>query len=626
MKRHIAFVCSVLLVLGTLSACGEDEGSSRGRRPESAEPTETEGTVANVTEAASEPTNAPDIHVSNPDVSTDESLREFITGAWYFADRNDGKDYARIVFAEDGTCTFERLSDKLSCSGKIAFKNLYSDPGDAPDGFEISFDNIPNGFLPKGSSSMAVDQDSTGGVFHIGQAAGTDYLYLEEIGNGDTFISNFLFANDPEPDPWMNTDWSRYWVLHRDNSLSEDDPVKNESFYAMIWKQDGDSVSYQRMEEQTFPTEDEYTGRPFTGAYFSGKEGQMIRNATLSDALDIGGMYDTKRWEKTYPAEIYEVQTDANGEIISLVEVDPAPYGIYDLGDLEPSCSVDGMIFHYNDYEFDLSQWETPANAIMDYYRQGDWIVVEGHINPDTSAYFLYNMNSGEWEEPVCGGTLYFDKDARLGVYSFRNEVYDMEGHVQCGVDGTEIISLEPNQDGSGLVITYIDENGKEYSVEMDMPAEDNLPMYRYEDFCKHGMRSNWREFWEKAPEDALAMVVVNPRESLSWIFTPAEEIEKGGLDTVLVVALQDDITLAFDEGTPSYQNGQISGMDEVTSYGENYHLENRGDAMLFEITVPEGIPSDYLIVTPAVGACGGWEVGQISGKLPIHCAFITAP
>ena len=139
MKRHIAFVCSVLLVLGTLSACGEGEGSNRGRRPESAEPTETESTVANVTEAASEPTNAPDIHVSNPDVSTDESLREFITGAWYFADRNDGKDYARIVFAEDGTCTFERLSDKLSCSGKIAFKNLYSDPGDAPDGFEISF-------------------------------------------------------------------------------------------------------------------------------------------------------------------------------------------------------------------------------------------------------------------------------------------------------------------------------------------------------------------------------------------------------------------------------------------------------------------------------------------------------
>ncbi|MBQ3378414.1 MAG: hypothetical protein IJG50_00950 [Clostridia bacterium] len=103
----------------------------------------------------------------------------------------------------------------------------------------------------------------------------------------------------------------------------------------------------------------------------------------------------------------------------------------------------DGTIFTYDGVDYDMSEIAPPTNAVMKAVPAGKNIVVEGHINPNMSAYAVFDSDTREFGDIIYGTNfIWYDDDVSTGVYASWNEV--------CLYDGTLIASLEL---GEGEVI-----------------------------------------------------------------------------------------------------------------------------------------------------------------------------
>ena len=126
------------------------------------------------------------------DLTDEASIRAFLTGEWGFTDLETGEDYATVTFAEDGSLTFTRLSDQASCTGTIGFERNYTGEEECPDYFNLTL----NGIEDLVGEDLSIEPDEscdTSGKFYIGSGETEDYLFLNEIGNGDTWISLEVF-------------------------------------------------------------------------------------------------------------------------------------------------------------------------------------------------------------------------------------------------------------------------------------------------------------------------------------------------------------------------------------------------------------------------------------------------
>jgi hypothetical protein len=56
---------------------------------------------------------------------------------------------------------------------------------------------------------------------------------------------------------------------------------------------------------------------------------------------------------------------------------------------------------------------------------------------------------------------------------------------------------------------------------------------------------------------------------------------------------------------------------------GRRYTLA-QGDAIVFEMTVPEGMPVKTISVTSNSGKSALWDVVQLSGRIPLMSTFVV--
>ncbi len=538
----------------------------------------------------------------NADLTSEKGILAFLSGDWTLFDRKTGEDHGTLSIGEDGSFTFTRLSDKATGSGTLSFEYNLADKGAEPDGFRLDFDDCRQ-LVPK--ELELYGNEGTGGVFHVGTFGNEDYLYLKEIGNGDSVVSVYVFNTDEDESAIGN--WAYDWLLYRDNDVENPaDVITDDTFYAWAWETDDDGVWLQPMKEHTYETAEEYSECKYLGGWFNETDNIGIGHYVITDDTDLTGLINTHDWESGYPLMMCEVTVDKDGNVDTLSDIDLMMYGSYYMGDIEPEYSYSGTTFTVNGYDIDITKYAPAANAIMDAKRVGEWIIVDCHINPNTGTYLFYNIPNGfmdYFEYQIDGANLIWQgDDLSTAVYQQYNSIYDIWGHEIGYIQEGELYSLSfKDKNTISAKCWIIDEIGreKEFTKEFEYEPCDNAVWAYYEYLLGGGKQ--WRHLKEMA-DGASALIIIDPPEMMRNRMPLPEAYEKGALNTVAVVPLFDDSRV------------------RIGSYKEDVA---RGRAALIDVTVPEGISEDTITVESPDGGKAVWEIGILSGRYPQMSTFI---
>lgn len=566
------------------------------------------------------------------DISSEKDMFDYLTGEWIMEDTVGGKEIGQLTINPTGGIVYERLSDGLKCEGNMFLSRFSNSLGDANrdsnknslTSYEFSFYDIPDGFSIQDTMYDNPGKETAGGNFYIGRCGGEDYLYLTFIANGDSFIFYEMFQ-DADRITEEISESDNYivqgdWVLHRANDgQTENELPASGDFYAWAWKQADDTLWLQPMESQSFETYDEYTLRHYNAGYFEEKGDIRIGEYHLSDDTDMTMVLKKDNVRTEYPLAMYKVKTDMKGNIQSMEDVPFSYYGLYDMGDLEPEFSYDdGLTFTYNGGKYDLADYDTVSNAIMDMYRVGEWIVIETHVNPHVGQYYLLNIYTGNIERVITGaGLTWRGDDLTTAIYSAYDTVYNYKDHVIGTTDGAaEVAELSFGEDGP-LVVAE-DFNGREYYLD---EAHGDEAMYRYASYLRHPTAATWNDFMAYAPKDAIAFVIENPPVDVGYNLTRFEQVDDTS-DMLYVVSLSDWSDIVLDSGDMDFSDtGEMKWRSKSLI---NSTKLKQGGYQGYGVIIPEGIPNKCIHVS--AGDKGGiYPVSPVSGESDISSAFITA-
>ncbi|MCR5799936.1 MAG: hypothetical protein K6G69_07665 [Lachnospiraceae bacterium] len=553
-------------------------------------------------------------------LGNDEEIMAFLEGKWELVDTDTDKSFASLSFDENGNCTFEKDGVDATCEGNISFGYLYAHKGERPDYFELSIEDIPDGFSGSGNY-IAPESDTLGGSFYIGRGATEDYLYLFYTGNGDSYIGSIMFNSADDPD-YMNSKTT--WVLRREHEEFEiDDSDMGGAFFGFIWQSDDDGTLYvQKMMPHNFDTYDEYTLRKFVGCYFDEFDDICIRKYTVAAGTDLSLVREDDL-KKDYPLVMYGFAADENGVITGLSETDKSYGGLYDAGEREPEFSYDGLNFRYNGSVYDISYQDCGANAITDCTQVGNRIVVEGHINPHNSAYLIFNTDLGDFEKVIYGTNfIWKDNDISTAVYAQYNQIYNYKGNLIGIVSGEEITELSFEDNGTDIKAEYYGKDNETlYSEEFEIEENNDSLMYRYYDYRNRPTLLRWKEFVKEADDNAVMFIMINPPQEIQDRVWNERVIDENALDMLYIVPLCDDLTVSVESGELT-QNAAGDFEWTTKSEGEKATYQ-KGDVVSYHINVPEGMP-ERSIKFEHDGKSGYYIVQPISGKSDINCIFVS--
>ena len=600
MKRK-SFATFIIALMGAavLAGCAKDPGVEAADKPEDVSEV-TAGEDGNGgDQTGSKPEKEPEV---SADLTSGEGILAYLGGDWTLFDRETGDDLGVLSIGEDGTFTYKRLSDKAEGSGTLSFEYNLAAEGEEPDGFRLNFDECRQ-LIPE--QYELYGDEGTSGIFHIGTFGNEDYLYLKEIGNGDSAVSVYIFNTDEDSRGIGR--WKYDWLLYRDDDTENPaDTITDDTFYAWAWETDDDGVWLQPMTEHTYESEEEYSEWKYLGGYFNETDNIGVAHYKITDDTDFSGLINTHDWDTGYPLMMCEVTVDKDGNVDTLSDIDTVMYGSYYMGDIDPDFSYKDRTFTVNGYDMDITEYAPVATAIMDAKRVGEWIIVDCHINPNMSAYLFYNITDGfldSFEYRINGANLIWQgDDLSTAVYQQYNTIYDIWGHEIGSIQEGELYELSFKDKNTVEAKCWIvDETGreKEFTEEFEYEPCDG-PAWAYFEYLLGGAKQ-WRHLKEMAG-DASALIIINPPEEIRNRMPAAEPYEKGALDTVAVIPLYDDATI------------RLGSLKEDVI---------RGRALLIDVTVPEGISKDKITVeTPAAGKAE-WEIGILSGRYPQRSTFI---
>ena len=552
------------------------------------------------------------------DITSKEDIDKFLTGKWRLVDTVGGKEFATLVIYDDGKCEYDRDTDNFLVEGDFSVKKHQTFDEKTDEliddeqytGFDLSFYDVPEDFNPPGQDYYKVENESVDGNFHIARGDGYDYLYLEWVGNGDSYIFGFMFQDAErirkEYDKAGAYTPQGDMVFRRANEgLTDTEPVEDDKFFGLIWENAGNSLWVQTMDVHTCESEDEYTGRRYKKAYFTEQKDLGLKEYRLAKDADTSLVLNTAQLKKEHPVMMCGLETDERGQIIRINEVDKAIYGSYDLGSTGQEYSYDGLKFTMNGCDYDLKEHDSEANGIADMKQVGDWIVVKADVPPHYSEYYLVNIYSGNLEKTINGENLtWVDDDITTAVYSSGSCIYNFKDHVIGTTDGAEVRDLKLRSGGKEVIAR--DDNDETYSFELE---DDDEAMYRYADFAVEQTARSWKKFMDCAPEDAIAYVMVSPpdvvKKRLSWL----QKVDEGSSESVYVVALKDGTVIHADSGVYDVDNNRF---DTKKTFDRTELL--KGYSRGYEIFVPEGIPYNCIYIS--AGDEGGiFPIATISGR-----------
>jgi len=524
-------------------------------------------------------------------------LLSYLEGTWYLSEKESGEDYAVLRIGTEGECEYELLTDGRKCEGMLSLDESPEVNFPGIHWYELNFSGIEEDF---GGTS---DEGSSSGYFMIAQAEGSDYLYLEEMGNGWSAVAMQLFCLPATP---TEIGVDTQWVFHRDNELNyAEGPKTSDGFYAMVIESGEDGLLLQPMDAVSFETPDEYSGFVYMAALFDeSRHPAECRRYAFAENADLSSILHESKLEYAYPMMLCHVITDENGDIEALHEQKSSYYGMYELYPLDQEVEWTATDFTVNGRTYKLADVGNAGNSINDCKTYGDYLIIDAHVNPHQAAYTIFNMRNAWPEYQILGENYIFEYAVWDSFYTDMNTVYDFMGHEIYTVDGTEIFDLSFSEDGTALIIDYWKDDYEDtYEDEIERPECLNAPIFALADFKRNPASGTWIDLAGYAPEDALFMVMVNPPSDDAWDFHQPMVLEEGALDTVYIVALQDDTTISLED------EGVLDVLD-------------KGQIAAYSITVPEGGPvTSFRAYTPD-GREAQWQVMTISGKDDIRWAF----
>ncbi|MCR5303491.1 MAG: hypothetical protein K6E33_02935, partial [Lachnospiraceae bacterium] len=385
-------------------------------------------------------------------------------------------------------------------------------------------------------------------------------------------------------------------------------------------------------------------------------------SAKLTEDTDTSLVFDTDRMNNAFPLKMYSFRTDSAGSISAVSDIKESAYGAYDMGDIKPELEYDGMVLKYNGMDYDLTMYGPAANAIMDVQQVGEWILIEGHVNPHVSFYYLLNIYTGNIEKTIEGANLtWMDDDLTTTVYSAYDAVYDFKGSIIGRTDGGEVCELKFAENGSKVKAEDFD--GNKFSF--DAPEKD-AATYRYMSYLRYPSVENWNAFIDQASDGDVAFAIVNPPmdmvnllpvqypdvnkdDSLTGTGTNAGNGTDAGTGTdagsnsdagnssgtgtgedlgtgtgigndyeeypegFYIVALENDTVLRVDSGEPSFSEEGNGFLWNSSSTLDTSKMK-KGSVRGYRSVVPEGIP-DKCVFISSKGREGMFMVTPISGE-----------
>ena len=631
-KKTLIAILTVTMGL-TCVSCGLKPSAPIG-----GDSSETETEATSQPEAQEEDTSSEDNEPAQAqsadtriDFTSESEILSFVAGEWMLMDTISGEDCGKLNIGESGDLEYERITDGLKAEGTIGFSQAkdcrpgsgFGDDDDLYVGYHIAVDEPSDKFMLPDLVYPPNENEFGNGDFYIGRGPDEDYMYLTFVGNGDSFVLFNIFQNMDriyeEYADYGSYDVQNTWVLHRDNGgAGSDAPPKVGDFYGWVWGAVDDGVLVQPMDLYSFEAEEDYTFRHLEAGLFA-ETGNIAAGIYPLDGANTSLVFHDKALYTMHDPIMCKLSTDMKGNIMSMEEITQSYYGFYDMGDLPAQISYDGLTFTYNGYEFDLTNYDTPANAIMDVYEMGEWVVVECHINPHVGCYYLFNKYTGDIERRIEGAGLIQRNadDITTSVYSAWDTVYNWKGNpIGITDNGSEVMDLRFGNDGP-LVVAE-DLNGKEYYF--DEPYGDEA-MYAYGKFLRHRTPENWKDFMSYAPDGAIGFVMINPSIEMNGSL-PWPQDNTSGPDTVYFVALEDDTYIDYDTGQSVYDENEDDDFKWEPGKVLDVATLSKGEARAYSTTVPEGIPTSMIHIVSG-NKSGEFEVFELSGETDLSCAFI---
>lgn len=137
------------------------------------------------------------------------------------------------------------------------------------------------------------------------------------------------------------------------------------------------------------------------------------------------------------------------------------------------ACTFEGTVFHYGDYEYDISKRVENVNAIMSCTPVGEYIVIEGHVSPKSSVYSIFNTKTNDFEKDIVGTNLIWrNEDINTIIYSYWSDIRAYDGSVIATLHLSKnefVKQLKFSGDGLKVQVTVETETG-DYTKLIELP------------------------------------------------------------------------------------------------------------------------------------------------------------
>ena len=319
---------------------------------------------------------------------------------------------------------------------------------------------------------------------------------------------------------------------------------------------------------------------PLSGCSVAGNEGEII---TEQPAIEQSNEAESPEDNTEEPPEWVSITSDADTG-----ETDASHDAKY---------SHDDLTFTVNGKVFDITELEDGANAVMDVWQTGDWIIADCHISPHFGMYYLVNIYTGNIEKRIRGANLtWFGEDITTAVYSVMGDVYNFKDHIVCSCRDDEVYDIKYNTSGDRISIETI--SGNTYTEYID---NDDTAMYRYADYLRYPTEERWNEFIKQAPEGAVAFVMDTPPEEVTALLSDPEEFSTDTPECFYVVSLEDNTSVRLARG-----DMDIDTWEFKPSFTAHSTTLNRGESCGYRMVIPEGLPyyAVYFIAGNKRGIC----------------------
>ncbi len=390
MKAKRLFLVFLAISIVILTACSQS-------KPDQVD--QSKNTIAPPLEGVSKEFEEEGNTISPPDLTTEEGIRQYLVGEWTCKIDYMSNILVTMNVSQDldvQLSFYDTFTDenKGEYKGKISLDRLYARSDEGPDLMTFNLDD---------------DYYSKADFFFLHRTIydGKRVMSLFFTGDGKSVFDILLGYDDEDYDYIID----EVMLEKISGEVSQGEPRKNESFYAVFWGHQDlfESIWLDRV-YWTPPVDEEYVTdypRPMT-LYERDRNESIVYNVAPEKDFEILG-------DNMFKGTVYYVETDENGNMIELID---AAYKDY----LEEGGDdyIDEALYDYVDPEIKDLIYHiimTDIFEIQEYLDDGMNILFTGEsiIIDDEECYFVF-LGTGQEES--------FVREIHYAVNPYTEQVY----------------------------------------------------------------------------------------------------------------------------------------------------------------------------------------------------------